>query len=460
MAGLEAGVAGADEHATAHGVQAGCSPDQSAEQSAEQVDAARDTLTERIRERAYALGFDLARFTTADPFPQAEAALKHAIGDGLMDGLDWFTADRAEVASHPQALLPTARTVIALGTFYLTDAPRDLTTPGDPHGRLSCYAWGDDYHEVIRQRLDQLAAFIRELAPPNDPAMQKTIPFVDTGRMVDRAAAQRSGLGWYGKNTNILTKGWGSWVFLAELVTSLDLTPDSTLAANCGQCEVCLHACPTNAFVAPYVLDMRRCISYLTIELRGAIPLELRPLIGAHIFGCDICQEVCPVNRVAERRLRAAPTPGPSPAAAGEGGLASPYGDAGEGRLAASATQARRARLEFQPRVAVGSSPALLPLLALDEEGFRERFRHSPIKRAKRRGLLRNVCVALGNIGDPVAIPALCETLAHEAEPLVRGHAAWALGRLGGEQACAALARAATDDLDDGVRAEAACALG
>ena len=447
MARLEAGVAGVDEHAIAHDGQAGRSPGQ----SAEQADEARSALTEHIRERAYTLGFDLVRFTTADPFPQAEAALKRAIGDGLMDGLDWFTAERAEVASHPQALLPTARTVIALGTFYLTDAPRDLTTPGDPHGRLSCYAWGDDYHEVIRQRLDQLAAYIRELAPPNDPTMQKTIPFVDTGRMVDRAAAQRAGLGWYGKNTNILTKGWGSWVFLAELVTSLDLAPDAALAANCGQCEVCLHACPTNAFVAPYVLDMRRCISYLTIELRGAIPLELRPLIGAHIFGCDICQEVCPVNRVAERRLRAL-TPGPSPTGGGE---------VLERTFVASATPtgSRRARLEFRPRAAVGSSPALLPLLALDEEGFRERFRHSPIKRAKRRGLLRNVCVALGNIGDPVAIPALCETLAHEEEPLVRGHAAWALGRLGGAQARAALERAMADDADAGVRAEAACAL-
>jgi len=441
LAGPGARLDHAYEPAEAHGGQDGHSPGQSAE--------ARDARTERIRERAYALGFDLVRFTTADPFPQAEAALKHAIADGLMTGLDWFTAERAEVASHPQALLPSARSVVALGTFYLTDAPRDLTAPGDPHGRLSCYAWGDDYHEVIRQRLDQLAAFIRELAPPDDPALQKTIPFVDTGRMVDRAAAQRAGLGWYGKNTNILTKGWGSWVFLSELVTSLELTPDPTLAANCGQCEVCLHACPTNAFVAPYVLDMRRCISYLTIELRGAIPLELRPLIGAHIFGCDICQEVCPVNRVAERRLRAL-TPGPSPTGGGEV----------RGRMGvASAAFGGRARLEFQPRAEVGSSPALIPLLALDDDGFRERFRHSPIKRAKRRGLLRNVCVALGNIGDPIAIPALCATLANEPEPLVRGHAAWALGRLGGDVARAALTRAATDDADASVRAEAACAL-
>jgi epoxyqueuosine reductase len=241
--------------------------------------------------------------------------------------------------------------------------------------------------------------------------------------------AQRAGLGWYGKNTNILTKGWGSWVFLAELVTSLDLVPDAPVNANCGQCEVCLHACPTHAFVAAYVLDNRRCISYLTIELRGSIPLELRPLIGTHIFGCDICQQVCPVNQVVETRLRKI------------------------GRLGGPGE-----RLEFQPRAAVGSSPALLPLLALDEEGFRERFRHSPVKRAKRRGLLRNVCVALGNIGDPVAVPALIGAL-HDAEPLVRGHAAWALGRIGGHNARSALVEAQEHDEHAMVRQEAICAL-
>jgi epoxyqueuosine reductase len=387
----------------------------------------RAALTEHVRERAYALGFDLVRVTSAEPLPRAEAALKERIGAGLMDGLDWFTAARAEVSANPQALLPGARSVLALGTFYLTEAPRDLNAPGEPHGRLSCYAWGDDYHEVIRRRLYALAEEVRALAQPGE---EKTIVFVDTGRMVDRAVAERAGLGWYGKNTCILTKGWGSWVFLAELVTSLDLVPDAPVGANCGQCEICLRACPTGALVAPYVLDNRRCISYLTIELRGSIPLELRPLIGNHVFGCDICQEVCPVNLVAERRLRAA------------------------GRLGT-----RGERLEFQPRAATGSSPALLPLLALDEEGFRERFRHSPVKRAKRRGLLRNVCVALGNLGDPVAVPALVRVLEAEAEPLVRGHAAWALGRLGGVEARAALVRTLDTEAEPEVRKEIRCAL-
>ena len=383
-------------------------------------------LAALVRERAEALGFDLVRVTTAEPLPQAEEALKTRIAAGYFEGMDWLTAARAEVSANPRALLPAARSVIALGVFYLTDAPLDLTAPGDPHARVSRYAWGDDYHEIIRARLDALAAFIRELAPPGD---EKTIVFCDTGRMVDRAVAQRSGLGWYGKNTNILTKGWGSWVFLSELVTSLELEPDAPLMASCGRCEVCLHACPTQAFVAPYVLDARRCISYLTIEHRGAIPVELRPLMGAHIFGCDICQEVCPVNLVAEKRLRVA------------------------GRLGGPGEP-----LMFRPRAAVGSSPALIPLLKLDEEGFRERFRHSPIKRAKRRGLLRNVCVALGNIGDPVAIPALVEALA-DTEPLVRGHAAWALGRLNAESARPALESLATSDPEPSVQAEARYAL-
>ena len=392
----------------------------------ERADSA--TLAERIKDHAHALGFDLVRVTTAEPFKQAEAALKERIGAHLMDGLDWFTVERAAVASHPRALLPDARSVIALGLFYLTDAPRDLTTPGDPHGRVSCYAWGDDYHEVIRRKLDALAAFVRELAP-SQGASGETRLFVDYGRMVDRAAAQRSGLGWYGKNTNILTKGWGSWVFLAEIVTTLDLAPDPPTGANCGRCEVCLHACPTGAFVAPYVLDNRRCISYLTIELRGSIPLELRPLIGNHIFGCDICQEVCPVNHRVQARLHAA------------------------GRL-----DGPREPLEFRPRQVTGSSPALIPLLALDDDAFRERFRHSPIKRAKRRGLLRNVCVALGNIGDAAAIPALGTAL-RDHEPLIRGHAAWALGRIGGDAARALLHEAGENEAEPSALTEIRCAL-
>ncbi|HEU5379496.1 MAG TPA: tRNA epoxyqueuosine(34) reductase QueG [Ktedonobacteraceae bacterium] len=392
--------------------------------------------TTAIKEYAYELGFDSVRITGAAAFPAAEQVLKDRIARGLMDGLPWFTAERADISCHPDALLPDARSIIALAMCYLSEQPEEQQE-GGPRGRISRYAWGDDYHDLIKPKLRQFAAWLREYAQAEVPALETRL-FVDTGRMVDRAVAQRAGLGWYGKNTNILTKGWGSWVFLAELVSNLPLDEvdfDAPLKANCGNCEICLHACPTGALPEPYVLDNRRCISYLTIELRGSIPLELRPLMGNLIFGCDICQQVCPVNLVAARRL----------------GLRQ-NGPAGAQPLVF------RPRQEFRPRAATLSSPELIPLLKLTEEEFRERFRGSPIKRTKRRGLLRNVCVALGNSGDPRAIPALIEALRHE-EPLVRGHAAWALGQLGSTQARQALIGALEDEQDTEVQQEIRCAL-
>ena len=261
--------------------------------------------------------------------------------------------------------------------------------------------------------------------------------------------------------TNILTKGWGSWVFLAEIVTNLPLEPDEALKTNCGNCDICLHACPTGALPNPYELDTPRCISFLTIELRGSIPLELRPLMRNLIFGCDICQEVCPVNQITERRIeqysrnkqiqqnqanhtahfipttsiqrREQPAQVPAP----------------------TFFQPKR---EFSPRSSVGTTPELIPLLALTEEEFRERFRHSPIKRTKRRGLLRNVCVALGNIGDPQAVPALIGAL-HDHEALIRGHAAWALGRIRSEEAMNALYGAFQTEEEEEVRQEILCAI-
>ena len=402
-----------------------------------------DTTT--VKEYAYALGFDLARITSADAFPETERIVGERIEQGLMDGLPWFTTERASVSCHPDALLPGARSIIALAMFYLTEQPEE---PGDgiPRGRISRYAWGDDYHEIIKTRLQQFAVWLRDYGRDEVPGVETRL-FVDTGRMVDRAVAQRAGLGWYGKNTNILTHGWGSWVFLAEIVTNLPLGGDDSSRydrpsqATCGRCDICLRACPTGALPAPYVLDNTRCISYLTIELRGSIPLELRPLMGNLIFGCDICQQVCPVNIVAERRL----------------------GLRHDGKVASASShllhvQPRAAQSAFRPRADSGGSPALIPLLSLTEEEFRERFRHSPIKRAKWRGLLRNICVALGNIGDPQAIPALATAL-HHTEALVRGHAAWALGRIGGLRAKQALEEALPVEEDASVQQEIHCAL-
>ncbi|MEO8971750.1 MAG: tRNA epoxyqueuosine(34) reductase QueG [Ktedonobacteraceae bacterium] len=393
-----------------------------------------------IKEYAYALGFDSVRITSADAFPEAEGIIKERIDQGLMDGLPWFTAERSEVSCNPDALLPGAQSIITLAMVYLTEQPEQSEQHNDngPRGRISRYAWGDDYHEIIKSKLYRYAEWLRDYSRDETGDTVETRVFVDTGRMVDRAVAQRAGLGWYGKNTNILTKEWGSWVFLAEIVTNLPLQADTSIKTSCGSCEICLHACPTSALPAAYVLDTPRCISFLTIELRGSIPIELRPLMGNLIFGCDICQEVCPVNNIAEKRL-------------------------GVGSQSTPATTGAKPvtfhpRAEFRPREDVGSSPELIPLLSLTEEQFRERFRRSPIRRTKRRGLLRNVCVALGNSGDPQAIPALSLAL-HDSEPLIRGHAAWALGRIGGEQAHHALDAALSEEQDAEARKEFEYAL-
>ncbi|MBE3562090.1 MAG: tRNA epoxyqueuosine(34) reductase QueG [Ktedonobacteraceae bacterium] len=415
-----------------------------------------------IKAHAYTLGFDTVRITTAEAFPEAERIIKERIARGLMEGLPWFTAERADVSCHPDVLLPDARSIISLGVSYLTEQPEKSAhcTAGNepesvgPRGRISRYAWGDDYHEVIKPRLQQFAAWLREQARAEMGEDVETRLFVDTGRMVDRAAAQRAGLGWYGKNTNILTKQWGSWIFLAEIVTNLPLSADEPIKTNCGNCEVCLPACPTGALSAPYELDNTKCISFLTIELRGSIPLELRPLMGNWIFGCDICQEVCPVNKVAERRLGIGENAQEQSSFIALKGVRKRVANGEEGER----RQHYQPHEEFRPRVGIGSSPELIPLLALSEEEFRERFRRSPIKRAKRRGLLRNVCVALGNSGDPRAIPALIGAL-HDSEPLVRGHAAWALGRIGGEQAIKELQKSLETEEDEEVKKEIRYAL-
>jgi epoxyqueuosine reductase len=400
-----------------------------------------------IKEYAYSLGFDIARITTAEAFPEAERIIKERIAQGLMAGLPWFTAERSEVSCHPDALLPEAQSIITLAMFYLSEQPEDIND-GLPRGRISRYAWGDDYHEIIKPKLQQFAAWLREYAHHQIDSEVETRLFVDTGRMVDRAVAERAGLGWYGKNTNILTKGWGSWVFLAEIVTNLPLQADAPLKTSCGSCEICLHACPTQALPAPYVLDNSRCISFLTIELRGSIPLELRPLMGNLIFGCDICQQVCPVNIIAEKRLGLRPRLIASKEVV----------EQRRGRFIAPTADLSASSEQFRPRQGTGSHPALIPLLSLTEEQFREQFRLSPIRRTKRRGLLRNVCVALGNSGDQQAVPALVGVL-DDKEPLIRGHAAWALGRIGGEQAKQALQNALAIETDTEVQKEIQCAL-
>ena len=375
------------------------------------MQAAEVALKEAIIQFGIESGFDIVRVTSADAFRRDEAAALKRIRDGHMDGYSWYTEERVRRANRPQELLEGAQSVISLALSYNTGQPEP--PDGMPRGKIARYAWGDDYHDVIKKRLREFAAKLSEIA--GRPVSTRI--FVDDGPMNDRAAAARAGIGWFGKNTNILTQMHGSWVFLAQVITDIPLEPDTPLKKTCGQCSLCIPACPTGAIVAPYVIDNKRCISYLTIELRESIPRELRPLVGDWVFGCDICQDVCPVNRKAIGSLEPA----------------------------------------FQQRHDF-AAPALMPLLELDQPAFSERFRRSPIKRAKLAGLQRNVCVALGNIGDPVAIPSLSDAL-HSESSLVRQHAAWALGRIGGDDARDALRSALEGETEEDVIEEIELAL-
>ena len=359
-------------------------------------------IEQSIKNLGTKLGFDLIGITTAEPFVRDENAALKRVRQGLMDGLPWYTEERVQKANRPTTLLPEAKSIVSLAISYFTgesDTDHDRVT-----GKVARYAWGNDYHLVIKERLDKFVNGLPAIA--GRPV--KTRRFVDDGPMNDRAAAERAGIGFFGKNTNILTPSHGSWVFLSQVITDLELKPDLPLSKNCGDCVRCIDACPTNAIVAPYTIDNRRCISFFTIELRGPIPIEMRPLIGDWVFGCDICQDVCPVNREAKFSTE----------------------------------------VYFQKRRGF-AAPELLPLLEMDDNAFSLKFRNSAIKRAKRVGLQRNVCVALGNIGDPSAIPALSKAL-NKADPVVKMHAAWALGRIGGKQCndlleCALLSESESD---------------
>ncbi len=371
-------------------------------------------LKREVKALARSHGFPLVGIASAEPFVEAERSIVERIAAGLFSGLRWFTADRARQCCNPRHHVPDARSLIALGMSYKSLDPTDASPESGPRGRVARYAWGRDYHREIGARLKDFCAELRQLTPPE--VRLKT--FVDTGRMVDRAVAQRAGLGWYGKNSNLLTRELGSWVFLAEILTNLPLPPDAPVRTHCGACQACMPACPTGAIVAPGVIDNDRCISYLTIELKGPIPYDLRPLIGDWIFGCDICQDVCPVNR------KAAPAAPPA----------------------------------FAPAEGIGGRPALLPLLNLTDEGFRARFGHTALVRAGPTGLRRNVCVALGNVGDRSATAALIGALGDD-DPVVRGHAAWALGRLGGAPERAALVQRRSIETDETALAEIDLAL-
>jgi epoxyqueuosine reductase len=369
----------------------------------------RTELSAQIKTTAAALGFDLVGLTSSAPLAHG-GRFRAWVEQGFAGEMGYMSRD-VDKRVDPTRVLPDARSIIVVAINYYT-AP-DTTDHTQGRGWISRYAWGQDYHSILGDKLKTLVAHIRAMEGADLQARW----YVDTGPILERELAWRAGLGWPGKNTNLINRRVGSWLFLGAILLNRELVYDTPATAHCGSCTRCLVACPTGALVAPGVLDARRCISYLTIELRGPIPRGLRPLLGTHIFGCDICQAVCPWNRQ--------PPVAPEPS--------------------------------FLPRAGF-ATPELIPLLGLSEDAFRAQFRDSPIKRAKRRGLLRNVAVALGNLRDPQAIPALQVAL-DDSEPLIRSHAAWALGRIGGLKAQQALRVALNTEPQTDVQEELRTAL-
>ena len=367
-------------------------------------------LRDAIRRRAAELGFDACRFTgVTAPWPAA-ARLEEFLGAGRQGDMDWM-ASTAGRRSHPRALWAEARSAVVLGFNYGPDSDPLAGLSRRDRGLVSVYARGDDYHEVIKGRLKQLGGFMASRLG----AELKV--FVDTAPLMEKPLAHQAGLGWQGKHTNLVSRDFGSWLFLGVILTTADLPADPAGEDHCGQCRACLDACPTGAFPAPYQLDARRCVSYLTIEHRGPVDPDLRPGLGNRIYGCDDCLAVCPWNKFAQ---------------AGR-----------EQRLAARAD-----RVE----------PPLAELAALDEAAFRARFARSPVKRTGRDRFLRNVLYAIGNSGDPGLVPS-AEARLDDASPLVRGAAVWALSRLLDRAGFEALARTrAGTETDADVRAEWAAA--
>jgi len=325
-------------------------------------------------------GFDLVGLARADAPPDI-SFFAEWLARGYAGEMGYLKSQVAK-RSDLRVAFPWARSVVCVGLQYDTPHPYSTAAPPD-RGWISRYAWGDDYHDVMKAMLDRVLERLQAEAGPFEARA-----YVDTGPIAEKAWAAAAGLGSWGRNGCILHPEHGSWFFLGEIVTGLDLPSDEPRPDLCGSCTACLDACPTGALVAPYVLDATRCISYLTIEVKGGIPEDRRAGLGRHVFGCDVCQDVCPWNR--RRRHRGAAA--------------------------------------FEPRPGA-EAPELDDLAALDDDAFRERFRRSPVKRAKRRGLVRNVALALGNGGDVGRRPIL-ERLAGDADPVVREHAAWALRRL------------------------------
>jgi epoxyqueuosine reductase len=378
-------------------------------------------LSQRIRQRALEIGFDAVGIARVEPSAHADA-YRDWVGQGRHGEMHYLARpDAVQKRLDPATLVPGARSAVVVAReYHPTPDPQDsLQDPS--RATFARYARNDDYHEVLTPRLIALQEWIDgELRPVRGRA------YVDTGPVLERDLARRAGLGWFGRNTMLIRPGHGSWSFLGVVLVDIELEPDEPFERDhCGTCTRCIGACPTGALLgrdpagAP-VIDARLCISYLTIELRGPIPRELRPLIGNRVYGCDICNEVCPHNSPKFVRITD--------------------------------------EAAFWPRQGVHGA-RLIELMGMDQAEFSRRFKHSPVKRTKRRGLLRNVAVALGNWGSPEAVPVLTSAL-DDHQPLIRGHAAWALGRISSEGAVQVLRRRLDVEEDPWVREELELAVG
>ena len=350
------------------------------------ADIDRKTLLDLASEARLAV----AGVASPESFTNERAYITDHVERGHTRGMEWFTARRVAESADPATLHEGVRSIVSVGVPFWTgraEPPND----GVLRGRIARYAWGRDYHKVLRERMIRLVELLRTSL--GRPVEARTLS--DTARAFDRAIAARAGTGWFGKNSMIIVPGHGSWVMLGELYLDIELTPDLPLARDCGRCAICIDQCPTGAIVEPYRIDAPRCISYLTIEERGVIPYELRPKMGNWVFGCDVCQDVCPYTGAAE------PTIDP----------------------------------DFQPATADNAFPSLELLATMDHEKYVEVFAGTATTRARRRGLARNAAIALGNSGDERAGPILLHMIQNHDEELARAHAVWALAHLTGRKA-------------------------
>ena len=339
-------------------------------------------LARAIKTEAKRIGFAACGIAPADAAPASAERLSAWLADGMHGEMIWMES-RADERARPSSLWPEVRSVIALGMSYAPGTDPLALASQREAGRISVYAQGADYHDLVKRKLKELARWLVARAP------SELKVFVDTAPVMEKPLAEAAGLGWQGKHTNLVSREHGSWLFLGAIFTTLDLTPDAPATSRCGSCDACQTACPTDAFPAPYRLDARRCVSYLTIEHQGPIPHELRAGIGNRIYGCDDCLAVCPWNKFAESAA---------------------------------------ANLAFAPRAEL-TAPMLADLLQLDDAGFREMFAGSPIKRIGRNRMIRNCLTAAGNSGRAELVEAVVPHLEDE-EAVVRGAAVWALGRL------------------------------